>query len=383
MMRDLIRVFYYPDYIMPLLTLKKAILFFDEIHVMDRPSFEVTEVFGTVGCASPLRSLAAWLNEHCLPFQVHEARSGYASDGVYRSMANELGDVEFLRLYQQGLRESALFRDMQVSPGNYGENVTHVEVAKRLATVDLRSTLSAYQNPSEILNDNDVEWFDTSTPAAQAKYLVAMAATTSLKMGYALEHCSQEGFIPFADSAPFSWFLGRQYVRAVDRLSKPGREIQLTDLSFAVFDGLADTERLNKLSIAEVCQLRKRSNAPRDAFLEYLAALQVKQAAIGPGEDYEIAVRNIIETEVFPAARSYKERVANIMDEMYGTLAKGAIAAIGSGSIVKLLGDLSLQNVVAAVGIGASVAGAAAVDAIVRNRAARRECVISYVLQLS
>jgi hypothetical protein len=38
-MRDRINAFYYPEFAMEGATLKRAILLFDELHVMDRPSF--------------------------------------------------------------------------------------------------------------------------------------------------------------------------------------------------------------------------------------------------------------------------------------------------------------------------------------------------------
>jgi hypothetical protein len=40
-MRDKVSVFYYPDMDASNSTIKKAILFFDEIHFVDRPSFDL------------------------------------------------------------------------------------------------------------------------------------------------------------------------------------------------------------------------------------------------------------------------------------------------------------------------------------------------------
>jgi hypothetical protein len=55
-MRDKINIFYYPEMAASNFTLKKAILFFDEIHFMDRPSFSFGN-FGSVGAESRLVNL--------------------------------------------------------------------------------------------------------------------------------------------------------------------------------------------------------------------------------------------------------------------------------------------------------------------------------------
>lgn len=48
----------------------------------------------------------------------------------------------------------------------------------------------------------------------------------------------------------------------------------MTDLSFAIFDQLVSAERLKMLGYPEVVRYRKESESPREALLEYLAALQ-------------------------------------------------------------------------------------------------------------
>jgi hypothetical protein len=49
-MRDQVNVFYYPDMDASNSTIKKAVLFFDEIHFIDQPSLSIG-VPGTWGCA--------------------------------------------------------------------------------------------------------------------------------------------------------------------------------------------------------------------------------------------------------------------------------------------------------------------------------------------
>ena len=47
--------------------------------------------------------------------------------------------------------------------------------------------------------------------------------------------------------------------------------MQLTDLSFAIFDELISPERLASLTFGDVIEYRKAAENARDAFLEHLA----------------------------------------------------------------------------------------------------------------
>jgi hypothetical protein len=72
MTRERIRVFYYPDMFVDYATVKKAVLFFDELHFMDRPSFSFNRgAFGLVGASSPLRQVErAFREEGGVPFMM-------------------------------------------------------------------------------------------------------------------------------------------------------------------------------------------------------------------------------------------------------------------------------------------------------------------------
>ena len=59
--------------------------------------------------------------------------------------------------------------------------------------------------------------------------------TCSAKLNLALTAGAKEGFIPFADANPYGDLLGAKYVRAINHLEPVKNNIQLTDLSFAIF----------------------------------------------------------------------------------------------------------------------------------------------------
>jgi hypothetical protein len=90
-MRDKINVLYYPDFWVDYATLIKAILLFDELHFMDRPSimFQFQNgggQFGTVGAASPLRQYEASFREDGVPLFVTRLQWGQSiRNGTSRS----------------------------------------------------------------------------------------------------------------------------------------------------------------------------------------------------------------------------------------------------------------------------------------------------------
>ena len=126
-MRDKINVLYYPDFWLDYLTLMKAILLFDELHFMDRPSMmfgagTATGQIGTIGAASPLRQYEASFRDEGVPFFVHPAPMGPVQGDWYEQIKADVNDFEFLERFQSGLRTSQTFRDLQIARGSYGSS---------------------------------------------------------------------------------------------------------------------------------------------------------------------------------------------------------------------------------------------------------------------
>ena len=154
-MRDKINVFYYPEMITSHTTLKKAILFFDEIHFMDRPSFTFYGGGGLIGAPSPLRQFEASFRDNGVPLFVHGAPGGPVQGDLYEQITADVNDLLFLTKFQDGLRRSETFRDLQIAHGDYpvgnpetvgrGEILTHEGVAQKLISVDLSKDLSTHE----------------------------------------------------------------------------------------------------------------------------------------------------------------------------------------------------------------------------------------------
>jgi hypothetical protein len=383
-MRNPVNVFYYPDFFLDFTTLKKAILLFDELHLMDRPSMMFgmgPGQFGTIGAESPLRQYEDSFREEGVPLFVHPAPMGPVSGEWYERVKADANDPEFLRRFQDGLRTSATFREFQIARGNYGAVGDHDRVAEKVIGVDL-SQFRAAGSPIALFEDHAIRPFDFSTPLGCAKALIAKAVTCSAKLNFALDAGTEAGFVPLADASPYGDLLGAKYARAMKSLEPAKNKIQLTDLSFAIFDELVPTEKLKQLNLGEVIRYRKASDKAREEFLEHLSVIQSKQAVIGLEGDYAGAIRDVIDAEILPAVRTFKNKLQTIHETLFGAAAKGVVGAMGGSSVVTLFGELSWLRLMALAGAAAAYMAKATIDAVLAERAAKRDCSISYILSL-
>jgi len=90
-------------------------------------------------------------------------------------VASDINDPVFLSRYQEGLKTSRAFRDLQIAPDNYGESGTHEDLARQLIEVDLPVGLKDHPNSMALLMDGKVEPFRTRTPAQWARVLIQNA----------------------------------------------------------------------------------------------------------------------------------------------------------------------------------------------------------------
>ena len=104
-MRDPVTTFYYPSAFLPGLTLAKSVLLFDELHLMDRPSFTFVCYgghFGMVGTESPLRQYEEAFRREGFPLYVHDAPGGLVSGDLLEQIDADVRDQTFLQTFQGG-----------------------------------------------------------------------------------------------------------------------------------------------------------------------------------------------------------------------------------------------------------------------------------------
>lgn len=382
MRKERINVFYYPEMVASIATLKKAILLFDEIHFMDRPAFTFGGgAYGLIGASSPLRRFERSFRENGVPLFVHPSPGGPVEGEFLQQITADIDDLEFLRRFQEGLKNSKTFRELHIAPGHYGQWGNEENVYQLVSGVDLECDLNG-RTPGDLFSDKTIHAFDLSTPIGRAKNLISNAAVCSAKVNVALNTASHQGFVPLADADPYGDLLGAKYARAVIKLDPTKNGVQVTDLSFAIFDELIPAERLEKLGFPEIVRYRKESQKAREAFLEYLAVLQAKQAEIGLDGDYASAIEELVTTEVVPAARTFTNELATIADSLFGRLAKSAVGVAGSSAALQLFGELSWEKLLGLAAAAAAYVTKVGIDGVLADRKARRDCSISYILSL-
>lgn len=387
-MRDRLRAFYYPDFWVEYVTLIKSILVFDEIHFMDRPSFSFyfgpnSQGFVTVGAASPIRQHEAWFRSEGVPLYVHDAPTSGMTGDLYEAVRADISDKVFLRRFQVGLRSSDHFLNLYIPAANYGNGETQKTIAEKLVRIDL----NRYDSALDVFCDPKLLPFEFSTEEHCVKGLVSQAMTCSARMNFALTLGSREGFSPLADMAPFNELVKAKYSRAVSAASgKSELRVPATDLSLAIMDELVRPEVLHALSVGNAIAIRKDSEKAREAFLERLVALQAKLDSIPGDGDYSQAIKKLIDVEIRPAAREFQNRLTSVTDKIVGSLALGAVGGlVGSGAsatIAQIFGGLSWPALLSFAGATGIYLAKQAADAVIETRKARRDCAISYLLDL-
>ncbi|MBS1852809.1 MAG: hypothetical protein JST79_18040 [Acidobacteria bacterium] len=384
-MRDKINILYYPDFWVDYTTLMKAILLFDELHFMDRPSMMFGAgqgQVGTIGAASPMRQYEASFREEGVPLYVHSAPMGPVQGEWYEEIKADINDPVFLGKFQGGLRASSTFRNLQIARGSYGEFGDQDAVAEKMISLNLSQDLKNHESPMALFEDSAVRPMDLSNTLGCAKNLVFEAMVCSAKLNFGLKVGTANGFYPLADATPYGDLLGAKYARAIEAL-KPGKNtVQLTDLSFAIFDEIISVDRLKKLKLVEAIRYRKESEKAREQFLEHINVIQSKQAAIGIDGDYAGMIEKLVAEEIRPAVQEFKSKLRTIDESLFGAIAKGVVGAAGGSSVVTLFGDLSWHKILALAGASAAYVAQATIDAILAERAAKRECSLSYILSL-
>jgi hypothetical protein len=192
-----------------------------------------------------------------------------------------------------------------------------------------------------------------NTPGSAYRLSRITVASTQAS-GVGPEVSSVNGVAPFADASPYGALLASKYQRAVTEAHKEQPTIQLTDLSFAVFDDFVPLQVLEDLTFGDIVRYRKESSGAREALLEHLCTVRAKQSSLKPDEDYHAAISKIVQTEIVPAARIFKNKMDGVRDTLFGNLVTGVVGALGSTSVgsvgLSLFAALSWPHLLALAG---------------------------------
>jgi hypothetical protein len=140
---------------------------------------------------------------------------------------------------------------------------------------------------------------------------------------------------------------------------------------------------LHQLTFGDLIKYRKDSEEARTSFLEMLGVLHAKAQAPASDGDYQALIQRLIETEIRPAAREFKNRLDTIHETLFGKIESSAVRWVGGSGLAQLLTGMSWEHMLM-LATGTTIAEAATHIAEARRekKAARRNCAISYVLDV-
>lgn len=378
-----LRALYYPECSPGYETLIKEILLFDELHFMDRPSISFHTTggqFGSIGLDSPLRKIEAELRAQGLPIYVHEPYSGPIPPDAYEKVKADIGDSNYLKEFQNGLKNSETFRNMMIQRGNYGNGKTEVDVLNAYLSVNIED-LENRGGGIKALESPNVRPMDLSTEQGIEKSMCLTAAICSAKTNFALQISAEEDFAPLADARPFGKMLSTKYGRAIRAMGNQNL-IPISDLSFSVLDELLSKEALANISIEDALKYRKASDGPRKEFMQHLNLLRSQYGALPGDADFEAEIYKLIAREIIPAAIEFKKSLQRINASLVVKFQKGILGAAAGAPIVSIFSGLDLQKILGLAAMGLAFSGNAWIDYRNEIRTTERECALSYVLAL-
>ena len=341
-----------------------------------------------VGTASPMRQFEKSFRHEGFPLYVHEAPGGPVSGDLLQQIDADVTDQNFLQKFQDGLINSIRFRDLNIPRGNYGGGDTHETLTEKFRRIDVCQLADL----DTVIGNLAAKPFDLNTPEGCARFFLMHAMECSAVLNYALEVSTETGVTPLSDARPFSDLVSCKYSRAINRFNlESDANLPATDISLAILNEVLPAATVEGLKPAEVLRYRKESTSAREAFLEYVVALQARIGSTQVGEDYRRSISRMIDAEVRPAAREYRNRLQVIREKLFGAIAADAWAGVATAGVgtagLEVFGDLSwprLLSLAATAAGGASVfMGKAAIEAFVESRSAKRECALSYLLELA
>jgi hypothetical protein len=357
-------------------TFKRLLLLGDILSFTDRPSVTFKS-WGTVGLASPLRSLTQAFQDTPIELRVLAPPSGPV-DSMYMAYINaDLASPDFRATFLRGLRESEAFASfvLQLS-GDYG-GFTGSDIRRALldditlSEADLGDPRDYEGGPMEIAEHK-----------GRIITLGSIMADVSISLTSAMLASAETDATPLADDAHMAQLFGLRVSSGA--YVKNGSYIA-SGLGLAIAHAVIPDQALQQLNLREIVEYRKRAAKPYKAWLTELDALAASLYD-EPSEDLPAKVSSLITANVMPRVVEYKNEMRDIAEALYGDAIKRALA--GAAAIptlsVALGARLSVDSALMefAGWLGTTVAPMI-VDYIRAHRRLERKHSIAYLMKLT
>ncbi|MDW9230354.1 hypothetical protein C7S15_4722 [Burkholderia cepacia] len=78
---------------------------------------------------------------------------------------------------------------------------------------------------------------------------------------------------------------------------------------------MVDSPVLARVEMKDVVRYRKESASAREAFLEYLSALQLNASSVSADQSYDEVIQRLVTIDILPAARVFSNKLQTTLED--------------------------------------------------------------------
>jgi hypothetical protein len=383
---DRLRALYFGDSFCTAETLKRSLLLFDDLHFHDRPSLVVGD-WGVIGSPSEARHYALSFAKAGVPVLVHR-ESDVLRASALDAVASDLVDREFSRIFFDELRSDPIFRSLFLPEAAQYGSESGAHSGKEIADAMLRQDLGGRAYDLDRFRKASARPFDPTDRAGLEHTFVRLLVSASLEISLCCVLSHENDLIPLTEIQAFNRLLARRHTRALQREGvRRSVSPTLPYLSFRVLDRMIPAEVLERVSVAQVVELRKATRGAYASFRDHLLALHSKLDSEEWNEQLEREVDRLLRQEVIPLAQDFESESSRIIEELLGSIYKEAVksitpATVSTVALNALLGLSWAEILVLGCALMASKVLPHLRDVYQESRNLRRRNALTYLMEL-
>ncbi|MCB0272649.1 MAG: hypothetical protein KDD46_06525 [Bdellovibrionales bacterium] len=375
------------------ITLRKALLLYDEVHFLDRPSFNIGGTIGTVGEAHPFRHIHdEELNKiDPVKFVFHKPIGGPLKGALEKTVKSDLQNRSFIQAFTQRLKDDPWFADLFVQRESDYPSVRSNKVYKGQEILDRFNLYDWSKVEIDIekldeQNDKGPLFFDIDSNEGIEFTMTFLACEASYNLNVSLLATIELNAVPFTDVTPYSDLLRAKYeIVPKEQQISASSQVKIDNIAHSILDEILVDESLGARSILDIAKYRRENEESLAKFRSYLAKVQHSIQSEPWTPQFESEVRKLLDLEVLPMASRVKEDLHRSWEDLFGSLAKRVGSRAWESLVLLILKGISLDKLVTigAMGAIAEWATPPVVDFITSRRRIKRTNGLAYILPLS
>ena len=385
------------------LTFKKALLLYDELHFLDRPSFGLGDVgvsFHTIGAPSPYRDFIQDLNRAGFKLICHEPLIHgpiKEHDVMIASVSEDMKDRKFVQTFIRAFLNYKGFSDLFLSPdGKYpvsgkhddkiDEGPTGSDIKRALSKVnwssiefDFNSLSHAIEKEKPIIFNMDsrenlkftMQWF-----ICEASFILNASLLSTIEINS----------VPFTSIQPYHELLLVKYNRAkTSNILQLPQTTKISYIADTIFDEIIHPQNLEGRSVLDILKFKERHVDEIKSFRYYLRELQTYIESQPFNPKMETDIQKIIDTKINPLVKKHRDDLKTSWEDLFGNIINGVFKnelkyysfMVAAGLSFDLLPMIGIAG-----GIIADWTAVPVKNFIIKRRRIHRDNSLSYLLRI-